>query len=178
MKTYFTVYLGSTLLAIVTTAMVIHIARWFQLVDIPGIRNIHKKPIPRIGGVAIVVSMIALVLPVLLLPNVIGETFRLIQSKIIIVLSAAGFMFLIGLIDDIRGLRVRTKLLAQLAAGLFVCAAGIRIESIPVADQWTLKLGWFSWVFTLVWIIGITKIILTLLNPAWFVRNGLFQYVR
>ena len=178
MRTYLAVYLGSTILAIIATAMVIYIARRLQLVDIPGIRKVHSKPIPRIGGVAIVISMVGLVVPVLLLPNVIGETFRLLQSKIFTILGAAGFIFLIGLIDDVRGVRVRTKLLAQLAAGLIVCAAGIRIESIPVADQLTLKLGWFSWVFTLAWIIGITNIILTLFNPAWLVRNSLFQYVR
>jgi len=178
MKTYLTVYLGSTALAILTTALVTHIARRLQFVDVPGVRKIHSKPIPRIGGAAIFVSMIGLVLPVLLLPNVIGETFRLIQSKIVTVLGAAGLMFLIGLVDDIKGLRVRTKFFAQLAAALVVCAAGIRIESIPIADQLTLNLGWFSWLFTLVWIIGITNVILTFFNPAWFVRNGLFQYVR
>ena len=141
------------------TAIVIHVARRLHIVDIPGVRKIHSGPIPRIGGVAIFVSMIGLVIPVLLLPNVVGETFRLIQSKVLILLGAAGFVFLVGLVDDIKGLRVRTRLFCQLAAALVVCSAGIRIESIPVTASLTLGLGWFSWLFTLLWIMGITNAI-------------------
>ena len=159
MRTYLAVYLGSTVLAIAATALVIHIARRLHLVDSPGIRKIHSKPIPRIGGVAIFVSVIGLVIPVLLLPNMVGDTFRLIQSKVITVLGAAGLMFVVGLADDIKGLRVRTKLFAQLAAALVVCSAGIRIESIPLTASLTLTFGWFSWLFTLVWIVGITNAI-------------------
>lgn len=158
-KTYIAIYLASTVSAIMTTAIVINVAKRLHIVDIPGARKIHSKPIPRIGGVAIFVSMIAIVVPVLFLPNVVGETFRLIQSKIIILLGAAGFMFLVGLVDDIRGLRVRTRLFCQLAAALIVCSAGIRIESIPLTASLTLELGWFSWPFTLLWIVGITNAI-------------------
>jgi len=157
MKTYLIVYLGSTLLAIVTTPIVIRVAKRLHIVDVPGIRKVHSKAIPRIGGVAIFVSMIGLVIPVLLLPNAVGETFRLIQSKITALLAAAGFIFLVGLIDDVRGLRVRTRLLCQLAAALVVCSAGIRIESIPIADRLTVEFGRFSWLFTVFWIIGITN---------------------
>ena len=159
MKTYLAIYLGSTVLAIMMTAIVIHIAKRLQIVDIPGVRKVHSGPIPRIGGVAIFMSMIGLVIPVLFLPNVVGEAFRLIQSKVIILLGATGFMFLVGLVDDIRGLRVRTRFFCQLCAALVVCSAGIRIESIPITASLTLELGWFSWPFTLLWIVGITNAI-------------------
>ena len=70
-------------------------AKWLHIVDNPGVRKIHSKPIPRIGGVPIFVSMIGLVVPVLLLPNPIGEAFRLVQTRFIALLGAAGF-YLIG----------------------------------------------------------------------------------
>ena len=159
MKTYLCVYFGSGILALITTPIVIRFARWLNIVDSPGIRKVHSKPIPRIGGVAIFVSMIGLVVPVLLLPNAVGERFRLIQPKIIALLGAAGFMFLVGLVDDIKGLRVRIKLVAQIAAALVVCVAGIRITSVPITASLTLELGWFSWLFTLAWIVGITNAI-------------------
>jgi UDP-GlcNAc:undecaprenyl-phosphate GlcNAc-1-phosphate transferase len=142
-----------------TTPIVIRVARWMGIVDSPDMRKVHLKPIPRIGGVAIFVSMIGLLVPVLLLPDVVGHTSRLVQTKIIILLGAAGFMFLIGLADDIKGLRARTKLFAQVAAALFVCAAGIRITLLPITGSLALKLGWFSWPFTLIWIVGITNAI-------------------
>jgi len=159
MNTYLIVYLGSTLLALVTTPIVIRIARRLDIVDTPGIRKVHSKPVPRIGGVAIFVSMMALIIPVLLLPNVIGQSFRLIRLKIITLLCAGGFVFLVGLIDDIKGLRVRAKLLAQLIAAIVVCGVGIRINTIVLTDSLVIDLGWFSWLITILWIVGITNAI-------------------
>ncbi len=159
MKTYLSIYLGTAVLAIIITPIVIRVARQLNIVDTPDIRKVHSKPIPRIGGVAIFVSMMGLVIPVLFLPNVVGDSFRLIHSKIVVVLCAAGFIFFVGLVDDIRGLRVRTKLWIQLTAAIIVCSADIRIESIAITDWLILDFGWFSWPFTLFWIVGITNAI-------------------
>jgi UDP-GlcNAc:undecaprenyl-phosphate GlcNAc-1-phosphate transferase len=157
MKTYISVYLGAAILSVIITPIVIRVARQLNIVDNPGIRKVHSRPVPRIGGAAIFASMIGIVVPVLFLPNVIGYNFRLIQSKILTLLFAAGFIFFIGLLDDVRGLRVRTKLWSQLAAAMMICSVGIRIESIAITDHFTFNFGWFSWPFTILWIVGITN---------------------
>ena len=159
MKTYLCVYLSSVFLALVTTPLVIRLARRLRIVDIPGARNVHVKPTPNIGGVAICLSTTCLTVAVLFLSNAIGEAFREIRHEAIVLLLAAGFMFLVGLVDDVRtkGIRARTKFLAQLIAAIAVCAAGIRIDSVVVADWFTLSFGLFSWPLTLLWIIGITN---------------------
>ncbi|MCK4784776.1 MAG: undecaprenyl/decaprenyl-phosphate alpha-N-acetylglucosaminyl 1-phosphate transferase, partial [Desulfobacteraceae bacterium] len=151
------IYFGSTILAIVITPIVIRVASQLNIIDTPDMRKVHSKPVPRIGGVAIFVSMIVLVILTLLLQNAVGESLRLIQHKVVVMLLAAGFIFFVGLMDDVRGLRARTKLCAQLLAAIIVCSAGIRIESIAVTDRLTLNFGWFSWLFTLLWIVGITN---------------------
>jgi len=159
MKTYLFVYLGSAFVALVITPVIIWLARQLSIIDVPGARHVHTKPISHIGGVAIFLSMLCLTVPVLFLSNVIGDAFRDILPKLIVLLFAAGFMFFVGLIDDIKikGLRARIKFLAQMAAAIAVCAVGIRIESVVVADWLTLNFGWFSWPITLLWIIGITN---------------------
>ena len=101
--------------------------------------------------------MMCLIVPILILPNVVGDAFRGIMTKVIVLLSAAAFIFVVGLIDDIKGIRARIKLLAQLAAAIAVCSAGIRIERIVIANWLTLDFGWFAWPLTIVWIIGITN---------------------
>jgi len=161
MKTYLCVYLGSTLIALVITPVVIWLARQLNIVDVPGMRNVHVKPISHIGGVVIFLSMMSLTVGVLFLSNVIGDAFRDILPKLIVLLCAAAFIFFVGLIDDIRtkGLRARIKFLAQLAAAIAVCVVGIRIKSVTVADWLTLDFGWFSWPLTLLWIVGITNAI-------------------
>lgn len=157
MKTYLCVYLGSTFLGLITTPVVILLGHKIRALDVPGSRNIHSRPTPRTGGMAIFASTLLAVLPVLLLQNAIGAAFHNILPQVIVLLCCSTFAFAVGLIDDIRGLQARTKLLAEVAAALTVCAAGVRIMSVDMAGWPTLNLGWFSWPLTLLWIIGITN---------------------
>jgi UDP-GlcNAc:undecaprenyl-phosphate GlcNAc-1-phosphate transferase len=159
MKTYICVYLGSAFFALVITPIVIWLARRLNVADVPSVRKMHTKAISHIGGTAIFTSMLGPVVCVLFLSNVIGNAFRDILPKLIVLLSAATFMFLVGLIDDIKskGLRARIKFLAQIAAALVVCAAGIRIKSVTVVDWLTLDFSLFSWPLTILWIVGITN---------------------
>jgi len=159
MKTYLSVYLGSAILALAITPVVIWLARRLSIVDVPGARHVHTKPTSHIGGVAISLSMMCPTIAVLFLSNVIGDAFQDILPKLIVLLSAAGFIFFVGLIDDIKtkGLRARIKFLAQMAAAIAVCAVGIRIKSVAVTDWLTFDFGWFSWPLTIFWIVGITN---------------------
>lgn len=159
MKTYLFVYLGAAFLALVTTPIVIWLAHRLSIVDIPGARHMHKKPTPQIGGVAIFLSMMCLAVVVLFLSNISGDAFRDTLPKAIVLLSAAASIFFVGLIDDIKtgGLAANIRFLAQIAAAIAVCAVGIRIRSIVIADWLTLNFGWFSWPLTLLWIVGITN---------------------
>ncbi|MCP4263605.1 MAG: undecaprenyl/decaprenyl-phosphate alpha-N-acetylglucosaminyl 1-phosphate transferase [Planctomycetes bacterium] len=159
MKTYLLVYLGSALLTLLITPVVIWLAHRLSIADVPGARHMHTKPISHIGGVAIFLSMMSLTICVLFLSNVIGDAFRNILPKVIVLLSAATFIFFTGLIDDIKtnGLRARIKLLAQMVAAIAVCTVGIRIKSVVVIDWFTLDFDWFSWPLTLLWIVGITN---------------------
>lgn len=157
MKTYATIYLGSTLLALVITPLVILVARHLKVVDAADIRKVHSRSIPRIGGVAIFASVMCLMVPLLFLQNVIGDSVRNILLRLIVVFSAATFIFIVGLIDDIKGLRARIKFFTELIAAIAVCAIGIRIKSVAVADWLRLDFGWFSWPLTILWITGITN---------------------
>jgi len=55
--------------------IVSRLAKRYRLVDAPVLRKVHQTPIPCIGGVAIIVSTIGLVLPVLFSQNIIVEAF-------------------------------------------------------------------------------------------------------
>ena len=159
MKTHLCVYFGSTVLALITTPLVICVARRLNIIDNPNMRKVHSKPVPRIGGVAIFVSMMGPIIPVLFLRNAIGDSFRVIQSKVVALFLAAGFVFLAGLVDDVKGLRVRAKFLAQFVAAFIVCCAGIQINSITLTDSLVVNFGWLSCPITIFWIVGISNAI-------------------
>ncbi len=82
---------------------------------------------------------------------------RAAQTGLFVILAFAGLVAVAGLVDDIRGLRARYKLLVQVAAACGVCAFGIHIDTIAVKGVFTLDLGWLAWPVTIFWIVGITN---------------------
>jgi len=155
---YLLVYFGSAAVAVVATAWVIRLACRSNIMDAPGIRKVHSRPIPRIGGVAIFLAAMMFIVPVLLTGtgrNAAGQ----VRVRLAVLLVAASFMFMVGFVDDIRPLRARVKLLAQIAAALIVCSAGIRIDSIRVTNFLSLEFGRLSWPVTVFWIVGLTNAI-------------------
>lgn len=157
MKTYLSVYLGSAFLSLAVTPAVIWLALRIKAVDRPGVRTVHTRAIPRIGGVAIFLSVMSLIIAALFLHNAIGEAFRHVRLQVVTLFCSASAVFIIGLLDDLRGLPARFKFLAELLAAGSLCLVGVRISSIAVTDAWTLHFGLLSWPLTVLWIVGITN---------------------
>jgi UDP-GlcNAc:undecaprenyl-phosphate GlcNAc-1-phosphate transferase len=157
MNTYLLTYCVALLISTGLTPVLIRWARKNNVVDVPDSRKIHRTPIARIGGVAIFAATMLALIPSLFLDNGIGHTFRGIWIKVVCMLAASSLMFAVGLLDDLKGLRVRTRLIAQTMAGLIVCFAGIHIDQLVIRDYIVLDLGILSIPFTLCWIIGVTN---------------------
>lgn len=157
MKTFIFTYICSCILAVVITPIVIAVGRKLKIYDRPTARKVHAGQIPRIGGIAVFLSSILLVMTVLFLDNAIGERFRDIQAQIAALLCAATFIFIVGLIDDVRGVRARYKLAAQITAATVICLAGVEITSLNFANLFTLRFGLASFPLTILWIVGITN---------------------
>ncbi len=136
--------------------IVSRLAKKYRLVDTPGPRKVHRKPIPRIGGMVFVVSTLALVVPLFFLNNTIGQSFRESRTEFIVLLLGASFMFVVGFIDDLRSVRGYIKLLCLIAASLAVCASGATIRSVSVGPWFGLETGWAAWPLTVFWIVIIT----------------------
>ena len=157
MKTYLYTYLCSAILALVITPIVIRLAHKLNVMDYPNARKVHKKPIPRIGGLAIFIATTTLVIIMLFLDNAIGQAFRAIHIQIFTLLATGTFIFTIGLIDDLAAIRARYKLLAQIAAAVVLCNAGVEIRTLNFVGLSTINFGYLSFPITVFWIIAITN---------------------
>ena len=73
-----------------------------------------------------------------------------------IVLGGA-ILFTAGLIDDIRGLKPLSKLVAQCAAASLAYALGLRVEVLSVGNEAQIALGWLSLPLTVLWVVGVTN---------------------
>ncbi len=156
METYVFVFFGAALVAQMATPYVARLARLLKLTDAPGPRKVHRHPIPRVGGIAIVAATLAMVVPVLMLDNVTGQAFRRIRAEIVVLLAASVFMFAVGLVDDIRGLTGKAKFFSIMLAATAVYAVGGRIDSIGLDGVFEWELGWLSLPLTILWIATVT----------------------
>jgi UDP-GlcNAc:undecaprenyl-phosphate/decaprenyl-phosphate GlcNAc-1-phosphate transferase len=92
-------------------------------------RHLHREPIPRLGGVAIYLTFV-----ILLLVEVIGVSFGMhshtpLSTRLVFrILAPATLMFLGGLADDIFGLPPIAKLLVQVVAGFYLYEIGCRVQ--------------------------------------------------
>jgi len=157
MKTYLCVYFGAAYLAVFITPFVIRLAWRVGAVDKPSIRSVHTLPIPRIGGVAIYLSSMCLILPLLFLNNPIGDRFRTTELQVITLFSAATAIFAIGLVDDLKGLPARFKFMVEVLGAGALCLAGVKIGQLDITDGFVLRLGWMAYPTTILWIVGITN---------------------
>jgi UDP-GlcNAc:undecaprenyl-phosphate GlcNAc-1-phosphate transferase len=94
---------------------------------------------------------------VLFLDNAIGAAFRGMQRQLIVLFCTAILIFLLGLVDDLRGLPARFKLAVELLAAGTLYLFGVRIDHIAVTDNLVLHLGAWGCLLTLLWVVGITN---------------------
>jgi len=156
-KTYLCVYLGSAILAVALTPLVINVARRIGAVDRPGVRAVHRRPTPRIGGLAIYVAAVLLILPTLCLNNAVGVACRGMRTQLTVLFGSATFVLAVGLVDDLKGLAARVKLLTEVIAAGMLCAGGVRIDSVAVTPGLVLDLGGWGYLLTLLRVVGITN---------------------
>jgi UDP-GlcNAc:undecaprenyl-phosphate GlcNAc-1-phosphate transferase len=107
----------------------------------------HKKAVPYLGGVAIIIGVITVSYSASLFSQFTSSTFWLATS----VLGPALLLGLIGLWDDIRNLPPLPRFIAQTFAGVFT--ASILITTDNVGNPTGSDI--FDSIITVIWVVGI-----------------------
>lgn len=146
-------FLVAFLLSFGTTPLAKRVAYIIGAVDIPRDgRRMHKRPIPRCGGLAIIFGFMASVL-------CFGPPARGLAATMI----GSGIIAIMGVIDDCKNLDAKFKFVVQIAAALVVIFGGnIRVEvvtnpNIFSASPYLVFPGWLSVVISVLWIVFITN---------------------
>lgn len=131
-------------------------ARRARLFDGIDSRKIHTGDIPRLGGVAVFAAAMLTLGAVLAIDSSFGSLSQG-RGLAAILLGAVGIHF-VGLYDDLRSMRARTKLALQVGIALVVYVAGVRVTtlSLPFFGIVPLAPG-VGLLFTVVWLVGITN---------------------
>lgn len=133
-----------TLIIPIIKKIAIHIGA----IDIPNKRKVHKVPIPRLGGLGIYIGFLF---------GYMLFGWESIQMNAILIGS---FIIVItGLIDDIKPIRARYKLIGQiLAAAVIPLYGGIILKDISAFGLY-INFGYFGTIATIAFIVAIMNCI-------------------
>lgn len=142
----------SGVLSFVLTPPVKRLAYKIGAVDVPkDARRMHKRPIPRLGGLAI---FFAFLISAVLLGKIDAQRVWILIGAVVIV----G----LGIVDDRKALGAKFKFVIQiLAAAIPVILGGLRIEVFTnpfiFSDSVYWSVGALSIPITIIWIVAITN---------------------
>lgn len=146
-------YIAAFACAFAITLVTTPFAKWLSAkvgaIDYPKDRGVHKKPMPRMGGVAIVLGFLITVLMVYFFDR------SMSPKQFVGFIVGAGIIAVLGMIDDMKDLPAKLKFCVQIVAALIVIFSGTQIQIVlwPV----TATLQKLSIPITLVWIVGVTN---------------------
>ena len=133
-------FLVAAVVAFAVTPPVARLATRMGVVHQPRDRDLHERPVPGLGGLAILAAV--LVAAVFFMPT--GQETRGI-------IGGAIAITLVGAIDDIRpgGLNPALKLAGQLAAAAIPVFAEVRVENMTLPFIEPIDLGNWGYPLTL-----------------------------
>ena len=122
-------------------------------------RKVHKQATPRLGGAAVLISFLLVVvfagISVPQLSELLWGNAPVIGS---VLLGALG-IFTIGFLDDLARLSPKTKLIGEfLIAGLVVWGANLSFTSVQLLGLGSITFPeWFGFVLACLWIVGMAN---------------------
>jgi UDP-GlcNAc:undecaprenyl-phosphate GlcNAc-1-phosphate transferase len=136
-------------IVVLLTPAVGGMARLLGAVDRPDSRRLNRRPIPRLGGLAI---FLGIVVPALAFLDLSGETRG--------VLLGAAVATVVGAVDDFRGLSPPTKLVGQVAAAAIPTAFGVWIDHFTFPFVGAVDLpAWVGVPLSIFWIVAVMNMV-------------------
>lgn len=157
-------FLLAFITAFVITPYTIRLAKKVGAVDIPNDRRVNKKPMPRLGGLAVIAGFLVSVIYLVISASIEGKINLLEDNLNIKLLGILGGMLVLGIvcyIDDVKDIKPLVKLTGQVAAAVIVASSGVLIDNftIPFKENSFVLNEVFSFILTVGWIVGITNAI-------------------
>lgn len=158
-------FLLAFITAYVITPYTIRFAKKVGALDIPKeSRKIHKKPMPRLGGLAVIAGFAVSVIYLLVVMSI-EKTINLFDQdsyyiKLIGFFAGSLVLGLFCFFDDLKNINPFIKLLGQIIAAIIVTICGIQIDKINLPFVNAIITEELTTIaFTIIWIVGITNAI-------------------
>jgi UDP-GlcNAc:undecaprenyl-phosphate GlcNAc-1-phosphate transferase len=158
MITFLVTFLVSLMVALGLTLVVRNRAlAWGWVDQANSSRKVHARPIPRLGGIAIVSGFFAPLCALFFVDSGVGHLFRWHQELVWGLFCGGAAIAVLGLYDDLKGANARLKFSVQFAVAIALYMLGFRVELIANPFGPEISLGALSLPFTLLWIVGVVN---------------------
>ena len=139
------------------------IARRLGAIDYPSNRRVNTEPIPRCGGIALYLGLVAgclaLYVGVLFFEWDLGDLYTLKNIDYLLLFVGVSVMFAVGLFDDITQISPWAKFSGQLVASVIVVAAGVSIGAVrTMVEGDYVDLGWADYPLTVLYLVVFANI--------------------
>ena len=154
----------SAVIVLITTPIVRKIGLKSGLVDMPGGRKVHKRPMVRLGGVSLYLGTLVALLVVWGIGgfvDITGEPLTPEKEYGIWGVTVGGLaFFLIGLMDDLFNLSPFSRLFMQATVATLAWNVGVSIDFLTI-PFWGLVVfpAWLSLPVTILWLVGMANAI-------------------
>ena len=158
------VFLCSVICAGIIIPQILLIAFRKSLFDIPDERKIHRSAVPRLGGMAfapvVLFSTVLLLGVTLAIGNTTYLNELLLEIKSISFLICAVIMlYLVGLADDLIGVKYRAKFIVQILCAVMFIAADVYMCDFCGVMFCGELYSWFSILFTMLLVVFVINAI-------------------
>ncbi|MEK4029822.1 MraY family glycosyltransferase [Pseudobacillus sp. FSL P4-0506] len=143
----FLAFAVSFIAALIITPFVIKFAIKIGAVDKPNERKVHQTLMPRLGGLAIFIGVVAGFFAA-----------GLYEERVATISIGALLIIALGILDDLYELSAKIKFIGQILIAILIVSSGLTIDfiMIPFINE-KIQLGFLAYPFTVFWIVGITN---------------------
>ncbi len=154
-------YLGTFITSLVVSFILTREVRDFATAHAwvsPPHSDLHRRPLPRVGGVAIFFSfLLSCSLVFVIVRHMPGLGGEFAFKSVLAILAPASLVFLLGVYDDLHQVGPYTKFAVQGLAATMLFAGGLRILQVPVLFG-NHHFPWFVGLpLTVLWVLAVTN---------------------
>lgn len=148
-------FLGPLLASALLTSLVMKLARRWGVVDTGGYRKVHLQPTPLLGGLALVVPFVCVCIVAWVGPTDPLADLRPMRRELAMLAVGAVLIAILGMLDDIFGMRARYKLVGQIIVAGIVSAIRVPFTlSLPLIGNVEFS-ATASFLLSIVWIVAL-----------------------
>jgi UDP-GlcNAc:undecaprenyl-phosphate GlcNAc-1-phosphate transferase len=145
---------AAAVLAFGLTPLVARFAVRVGAMDVPDERKVHARPVPRLGGLAVVASIAIVFAGAQWLS---AGRWQLPSSLAAGVGLGVLPILLVSIVDDIRSVRARRKLAAHALGAVIAVSLGISLAPVVHLFGVPIEIGRMAWPLSVLWIVGVTN---------------------